>query len=107
MKLAFLMALTLGLARSEEVDNRLQNYSLNDRYKGGEHLIYDCQRKHYACVDLAGFSLCRDRREENLKLKAPEYDCAPLQSFQDKKSCVLKNYEIMEKNAWKRFCFPK
>lgn len=107
MKLALLLALFPFLSFSQEVPVYLEEYPLDDRYKAGKFLIYDCQKKHYACVNQDGNNSCIERREEGKVKNTQEYDCAPLKSFQDKKSCLLKNYEVVEMNAWKRFCFPK
>lgn len=103
--LIFSLVTSLSFAQDDSV--KKQDYPLDERYKGGEHLIYDCQRKHYACVNQDGYDQCSAARVKSQEQKAAEYACAPLKSFQSKKSCVIKNYEVMEKNAWKRFCFPK
>lgn len=107
MIIPLFMALISFSSFSQDVPVYLEEYPLDDRYKAGKFLIYDCQRKHYACVNQDGNNSCIERREESKAKNAGEYDCAPLKTFPDKKNCLLKNYEVVEMNAWKRFCFPK
>ncbi len=97
----------LSLAALAQEETRKPDFQIDDRYKAGEHLIYDCQKKHFACVNLDGYTLCEVARTKSRELKQTELACAPLKSFQNKKSCLLTNYNVIERNAWKRFCFPK
>lgn len=91
----------------EQIEFRRQDFQIDETYKSGNNLIYDCARKHYACVNNDGWDLCTSNREKDKEHKEKEYSCSPLKKFNDKTKCVLKNYQVMEKNAWKRFCFPK
>lgn len=105
--LIFLVILSVEAAETPAKNFRKEDYPLDDKYKGGPYLIYDCERKHYACVDVDGHELCKTARQKSIDEKAKEYACAPLKMFDEKTKCVLKNYEVMERNAWKRFCFIK
>lgn len=93
---------------NEEVfETRKSNYQLTNRYKGGPYLVYDCVGEFYACVDVDGSEKCREKRDESINKKETRLPCAPLKKFEDKKTCLQKNYEVLEALAVKRFCFPK
>jgi hypothetical protein len=96
-------------AKSNEVliETKKSNYQINARYKGGPYLVYDCEGEFYACVDQDGSEKCRERRDKSISRKETRLSCAPLKKFDDKKTCLGKNYEILESVAVKRFCFPK
>jgi hypothetical protein len=87
--------------------SRKTDYQIDWQYKAGQYLIYDCERRHYACVDLDGNSNCEEERSFAIEKKATIYPCAPLSKFANKKSCVEKNYKIVDINALRRFCYPK
>lgn len=84
-----------------------QDYPLDWKYHAGEYLIYDCERAHYACVNKEGNDNCREERSEAIEKKLPQYPCAPLKKFENKKECVKENYHIQDIGAKKRFCYPK
>lgn len=90
-----------------ELEFKKINYRMNGRYTAGEFLIFDCQGEYYACVDQDGTEKCRENRDLSIKKKEKRYPCAPLKKFDDKKTCLEKNYEVMESLALKRFCYPK
>ena len=94
------------LDKNVEVDPK-SHFAISSRYKAGPFLIYDCRDQFYACVDSDGDDSCRDVRDESIKNKENRYPCAPLRKFQDKEACLVKNYEVIESVAFKRFCFPK
>jgi len=89
------------------IETKKSNYQITNRYKAGPYLIYDCTGEFYACVDQDGSENCRQKRDVSITKKEPRLPCAPLKSFADKKSCLQKNYEVLESAAVKRFCFPK
>lgn len=90
-----------------DVGYKKTDYQINGRYKAGAFLIYDCEGEYYACVDQDGSDKCRTKREEGIVKKQTRLPCAPLKKFDDKKSCLEKNYEVLEALATKRFCYPK
>lgn len=90
-----------------ELEVKKSNYRINGRYQAGEFLVYDCQGEYYACVDQDGSEKCREDRDVSIKRKEKRYPCAPLKKFENKKTCLQKNYEVIESLALKRFCFPK
>jgi hypothetical protein len=80
-------------------------YQLNDKYRGGDNLIYDCQGLYYACVKNEGRNRCAEEREAAIKLNSKKYPCAVLKSFPTKEDCLKKNYELLNSEATKRFCY--
>lgn len=112
MKLNFILLIFLSFnCFSETVEelireSRKTDYQIDWKYKGGEYLIYDCERIHYACVNIDGFQNCKEERNYAVETKAPKYPCVPLKKYEDKKSCVKKNYEVVDRNVVKRFCYP-
>lgn len=83
------------------------DYQIDWKYKAGEYLIFDCERSHFACVNIDGDDNCREERKFAMEKMASSYPCAPLKKFKDKKSCVEKSYQLVDLNALKRFCYPK
>ncbi len=90
---------------NEEFKN--SNYPIDWKYKAGEYLIYDCERSYYACVDKEGQETCKKERNAALENKSKDLKCASLKKFQNKKSCVIENYNVLYRNAFRRFCYPK
>lgn len=92
-------------------DNELllkkMNYQINNKYKAGMFLIYDCKGEYYACVDGDGNENCRESRDASIAKKDGRYPCAPLKKYENVQECLVKNYEVIESLALKRFCFPK
>lgn len=101
-----LMIMTIQI-QAEEGTSSSANYPMSARYRAGSNLIYDCRDKFYACVDSDGHLACREERDTSIKYKNNRYPCAPLKKFKDKDACLVKNYEVIESVAFKRFCFPK
>ena len=93
--------------KDPDVVKRRMEYRINDRYKAGEYLIYDCFAKYYACVNEDSFTACKEKRSEREKLKESAYRCAPLKKFKDKKECLEANYDVIERITLQRFCYPK
>jgi hypothetical protein len=111
MKLVFLFFFISSSFGHELKDEPIQDpkagFKIDRKYYGGEYLIYNCEKGHFACVDSSSFLNCKNGRKlalENKKLILP---CAPLEKFKDKILCVQKNYELVHLNAVKGFCSPK
>ena len=99
------MPLTDNLNK-EEVELEPGQYQLNDRYRGGPHLIYDCRGLFFACVDIESKEKCQQSREISFQKKEEILRCAPLASFKDKESCLKRNYEAIGEVQRKIFCYP-
>lgn len=104
MKYFFLILL---FSKNSFSEGKSGNYQIDVKYSAGEYFIYDCESRHYACVDLDGNNSCKEKRNYAIKNKASDYACAPLEKFSDKKTCVEKSYKIVDLNALRRFCYPK
>jgi hypothetical protein len=83
------------------------DYKMDWKYSAGEYLIYDCERKHFACIDKSSQENCVEERAFALAQKLPSLPCAPLKKYTDKTACVHENYKVVDINALKRFCYPK
>lgn len=110
-KFAFIFTLILSTQGLCQVDEQLAakraNYQINDYFKAGNYLIYDCFRGYYTCVDEDGFNKCKELRQKDKVDNKPQYSCAQLKKFSDHAGCAKTNYEVIEANAKKRFCYPK
>lgn len=84
----------------------VENYLIDWHYHAGAYLIYDCEREHYACVDLDANDNCREERNFAKEKKLPMLPCAPLKKFENKILCVEENYKVVDLGAKKRFCYP-
>lgn len=93
-------------AEDNDWDTKRSNYAIDWKYHAGQFLIYDCDRKHYACVDSDGFDKCTTARNKSKAEKAKKYSCAPISKYENKEACVLANYKVLESLALKRFCYP-
>ncbi len=85
----------------------VNDYKIDWLYSAGNYLVYDCEKKHYACVTKINYNDCLENRKLAIDKKSEMYPCAPLAKFEDKKSCVLESYKIVDLNQVKRFCYPK
>ena len=52
----------------------------------------------------AGRTECDSDRKRAIDDKLTQYPCAVLKSFATKKECLEKNYEVVNINAFKRYC---
>ena len=93
--------------KQDEISSKRADYPINDDYKSGANLIYDCRRGFYVCVDDVSYELCKTRREKDKDKKKDVYACAHLKKFSTHEDCGKKNYEIIELFASKRFCYPQ
>lgn len=94
------------MTAAEFAANKKSDYKIDWKYSAGQYLIYDCDRNHYACVDVSGFDNCQEERNFAIGKKLTNYPCAPLKKFSDKSACVIKSYEVVDNMALKRFCYP-
>ena len=70
-----IFALIINISPAQDESAARGDYPLDDRYKGGSNLIFDCQRQHYACVDKDGLQLCKEAREKSMQLKVVSTCC--------------------------------
>jgi len=74
------------------------------RFYAGEYLIYDCKKRHFACVNKNGFEYCRLARKKTKLERHSVYACAHLKSFQTLTNCLEKQYEMIHSLPSKLFC---
>lgn len=85
----------------------VQEFQIDTIFKGGSNLIYDCDRKHYACVDTDSYNKCIQMRDLNYSSRDNFYSCAPLKRFIGKEECVLFQYEVQERSPQRYFCYKR
>jgi hypothetical protein len=81
-----------------------EDYVINKKYRGGNNLIYDCVQKIFICANDTAKTECEAERKEAIENKLENYPCAVLKTFPNKADCLLKNYEVANVNALKRYC---
>ncbi len=90
----------------ESTDSRLEEYLIDYRNRGGSHLIFDCKRKYFACVDELSKNNCLDRRGFAKSKEKKDLDCAFFKTYPNKKECILAQYKLVE-NKRQDYCFKK
>lgn len=89
------------------LETKLANFKINELYRAGEYLIYDCRLKAFTCVDENSNETCKMRREDSKARKNRKLSCAPLKKFDDREKCLIENYKALEAAHFERFCFQK
>lgn len=95
------------LLNNEERDATLRmrlEPKLSDKYYRGRFLIYDCESRFFACVNLPSFYNCRENRNKEIDRKEMLLSCAPLKQFKSQKECFEANYSLIHKVTNKSFC---
>jgi hypothetical protein len=95
------------LLNKEEKDATLRKRlepRLSDKYYRGRYLIYDCEKRFFACVNLPSFYNCRELRQKEKDLKEVLLSCAPLKQFKSQKDCFDVNYSLIHRVTNKSFC---
>jgi hypothetical protein len=82
-----------------------QFFRINEKYRAGTNLIYDCQNMYFACIADEGRVQCQLERQEAIDKKLDQYPCAVLKEFDTKEQCLKKNYELVNAISIKKFCF--
>lgn len=103
----FLFLLSLPLLAEENKD--LAGYdpvadNFSSKYEGGAYLIYDCVDKHWVCVLESYYLDCEKLRSEDLDNNKLDLSCAPIGSFETKKSCFQRQLYMVSQNYETRFC---
>lgn|GEM_PF-770529 len=106
--------ISLPTGKSKEEDDRLseslylqrrQEFRINSDYRAGRFLIYDCELQNFICVTEDSMKNCEEKRKKAIEKGAYFYPCAPLKEFISKQICLYKNYEVMKREAEKKFCY--
>ncbi len=90
----------------ESTEDRLEEYQIDYRNRAGSHLVFDCKRKYFACVDELSKNICLDRRTFAKSKDKKDLDCAFFKSYPNKKECILAQYKLIE-NKKRDYCFKK
>lgn len=80
---------------------------INKKYYRGSNLIYDCEKRHFACVIEDNFNECEDLRESEYAKKKTSYTCVPLKKFTSQKECFENQMRAVETVVNRGFCLPK
>jgi len=82
-----------------------EKVQISKRYKTGTHLIYDCSKRHFACVDKFSFKDCFERRKLAIDLKSSNLlPCVPLVKYKNPKICHEAQYLKQHRRRNKSFC---
>ncbi len=88
----------------EDFNRRLFEVNIDRTFRRGNHLIYDCLLKRFACVNLDGRNLCLDWRAEDIRDEYYFLRCALMQSFTYYEECRDAQYRVMHTGLDKNFC---
>ena len=77
---------------------------ISREYARGRYFIYDCDDKHFACVDEVSMQNCQLDRKVALRERKYRLPCAPLRSFAEEKDCLGEHYKRMHNLSLKYFC---
>jgi hypothetical protein len=78
---------------------------ITDEYESGKFLIYNCEKKHWACVSEENFKDCEKSRQNDFKnIENPIHTCATLNVFSRKASCEQRILFMTTHNHGTRFC---
>ncbi|MBT7608119.1 MAG: hypothetical protein HN576_00080 [Bacteriovoracaceae bacterium] len=79
-------------------------FLISGTYRNGEYLIYDCKKRHFACVNNDSYANCEKRRKESFELKYSFLPCVPLKKFKEQRLCFKKQVELIGQVPDKKFC---
>ena len=74
------------------------------KYSRGRHLIYDCEKRHFACITTEEFEVCRRNRADDLAKRRERPRCAPLKAFPSEAVCAREQKRQIELPRPKTFC---
>jgi len=74
----------------------------NYEYRG-RGLVYNCQGKHWACVDGPSYKTCEDNASSLKYLKRPA-ECYPFNVYETVKGCEGTQYRMVSSSAKTKFC---
>ena len=94
----------LKVIPSEEFSEKQQQRRISWKYLRGANLIYDCKKRHFACVNNDNFEVCKEEREESFRLNKTVLACAPLKTYKDIGECEKEQKELVAKVPSKKFC---
>jgi hypothetical protein len=81
-----------------------REFRISGKYFNGRYLIYDCQQRHFACVNQESFKFCKKKREFDLEKESYFLRCTPLKEFTNQKSCETEQYKQVHVPKTIPFC---
>lgn len=74
-------------------------------YNRGEHLIYDCKKQSFICVNKQSYERCSENRVKAREEKKRNLLCAPLLVLKDQKECFAFQITNIERARIKTYCY--
>ena len=98
----------------EDLENQVKKTAPKDEKKEyvappdyeykGRGLVYNCQGKHWACVDGPSFKSCEDNYSSSKYLKR-KIECYPFNVYESGKGCESMQNRVVSSGAKTDFCF--
>lgn len=83
-------------------------HKMSEKYYEGSFLIFNCDHRHWACVDQSSYEDCQGLRKESLQKEYPERPpCAPIANLNTIERCILEQKKLIEGNKEFSFCEAK
>ena len=73
-------------------------------YRRGPYFIYDCEGKHFACVNKENFENCKERRKKAKMWNKKRLACVPLKKFKKRFGCEKVHREKLSKKPPEPLC---
>ena len=93
-----------NVSSSNEFSERQQQWIMSWKYRRGSNLIYDCLKRHFACVNNNNFERCKEERVESFRSNQSVLSCAPLKTFEFIDQCEEEQKKLVNKIPNKKFC---
>ena len=108
VQLLFLLLFWPGFALSQVgVEEKLPEggtIMISREYARGPYFIYNCDDRHFACVDDVSIENCQLDRTVALRDRKYHLPCAPLRKFLTQKECISEHYKLVHNLSLKYFC---
>lgn len=95
------------LDTGERMYQRRVGPPINKKYFRGSNLIYDCEKRHFACVIEDNFIDCEKLRDLEIENKKNRYTCVPLKKYTTQKECFEKQMRAVETVVNRGFCLKE
>lgn len=91
-------------AKSDQSEDVKVEYTSPPNYDyRGRGLVYNCQGKHWACVDGPSYKKCEDNSASVKYLKRP-IECYPFNVYETVRGCEGMQYRMVSSSAKTNFC---
>ena len=75
---------------------------ISKKYAQGKYLLYDCEKRHFACVDEDSFKRCEKSRNLIDITKFDFFPCIAINQYERFKDCILalenRSYGLVRRN---------